>query len=39
MSSNDVLILRKAIRKLLNKLEENEENTIDETNAVIEAWV
>ncbi|EGO54022.1 hypothetical protein NEUTE1DRAFT_140370 [Neurospora tetrasperma FGSC 2508] len=36
MSSNDVLILREAIRKLLNKMEENKENTTDETNAVVE---
>lgn len=38
MLSNDVLILREAIRKLLSKLEENEKNTTDETNAVVEAY-
>ena len=37
MLPNDVLILREAIGKLVNKLEENEEITADETNAVVEA--
>lgn len=38
MLSNDVLILREAIGKLINKLEGNEEITADETNAVVEAF-
>ncbi|KAK3501928.1 hypothetical protein B0T13DRAFT_464911 [Neurospora crassa] len=38
MLSNDVLILREAIGKLINKLEENEEITADETNALVEAF-
>ncbi|EAA29586.1 hypothetical protein GE21DRAFT_6986 [Neurospora crassa] len=37
MLSNDVLILREAIGKLTKKLEENEEITADETNALVEA--